>query len=55
MKISEISTTELRKLLSSTQKSLGPETIEVKILKRELARRGIKPQSEDKGGARGNG
>lgn len=39
MKIEELTVSELRRVLRSTERSVGPDAVEVKMLKRELNRR----------------
>jgi hypothetical protein len=43
MKIEDVPTSELRRILDATSKALGSDVAEVRILQRELARREAAP------------
>lgn len=53
MKIQEITTAELRRMLADTERLLGSRAVEVRLLRRELTRRDqgrqkARPQTGDK-------
>jgi hypothetical protein len=39
MKLTEVPTAELRRIVAATERVVGPNSAEVRVLKRELARR----------------
>jgi len=42
MKIEELTTSKLRRVLRSTERSIGPDAVEVLLLRKELQRRTAK-------------